>query len=69
MQDSDPPKCPRCAKMLRRLGERLRPGTDADDADHVAAILYRCDECRLRWTDLMDGSPLRMTGATKRTRP
>jgi hypothetical protein len=66
MRDDAPPKCPRCEKPLRRTGERLRPGREPDDADYVAAILYRCDGCRLRWTDPMDGTFLQLMGAAKK---
>jgi len=66
VRDDAPPKCPRCEKPLRRTGERLRPGYEMDDANYVAAIFYRCDDCRLRWTDAMDGTVLQLIGPAKK---
>jgi len=66
VRDDAPPKCPRCERPLRRMGERLRPGSDPDDADYVEAVIYRCDDCRLRWMDAMDGTALQLMGAAKK---
>ncbi len=68
MRDSDPPKCPRCEEPLRKLGARLTPGADPDDPNYVAAITYRCDECRLKWVDAMDGTILQLVGVAKAKR-
>ena len=66
MRDDAPPKCPRCEKPLRKLGEKYLPGAKPEDVNYIAAILYRCGRCRLRWIDDMDGEPLRLLGAVKK---
>ena len=68
MRDSDPPKCPRClgAGNMRRTGDERRAGSEDDDVDSIAKVFYRCECCRVRWVDHMDGIPLRMAGVAKK---
>ncbi len=66
MKDSDPPGCPRCERPLRKLGQAVTPGTEPDDVNHVAQVRYRCDHCRMRWLDAMDGTQLTCDGAAKK---